>query len=143
MAVSTGKGKGLAGAEPTKYDYLALQNVKNKERYSSRNSTNASSCLSAASMLPVYSDQGVASDQEYSLIKIRPVEMLGSSHQRLHTGGESLIDARIRMRTSEPGKRLKQLFLNKQKGQNEHVKKILDQSEHIRKKSLATIQAAD
>ena len=123
MAVSAGKGK---GSEPTKYDYLALQNVKNKERYSSRNSTNASSCHSAASMLPVYSDQGVASDQEYSLIKIRPVEMLGSSHRRLHTGGESLIDARIRMRTSEPGKRLKQLFLNKQKGQNEHVKKILD-----------------
>lgn len=51
--------------------------------------------------------------------------MLGNSHRRLHTG-ESLIDARIRMRTSEPGKRLKQLFLNKQKGQNEHVKKILD-----------------
>jgi len=94
-------------------------------------------------MLPVYSDQGVASDQEYSLIKIKPVEMLGNSHRRLHTGGESLIDARIRMRTSEPGKRLKQLFLNKQKGQNEHVKKILDQSEHIQKKSLATIQAAD
>lgn len=125
MAVSTGKGKGLAGTEPTKYDYLQLQNVKNKERYSSRNSTNASSCLSAASMLPVYSDQGVASDQEYSLIKIKPVEMLGNSHRRLQTG-ESLIDARIRMRTSEPGKRLKQLFLNKQKGQNEHVKKILD-----------------
>ena len=76
-------------------------------------------------MLPVYSDQGVASDQEYSLIKIKPVEMLGNSHRRLQTG-ESLIDARIRMRTSEPGKRLKQLFLNKQKGQNEHVKKILD-----------------
>lgn len=108
-----------------KYDFLALENVKNKERYSSRNSTNASSCLSAASMLPVYSDQGVASDEEYNLIKIKPVPLLVNSHRRMKTG-ESLIDARVRLRTSEPGKRLKQLFLNKQRGQNEQVQKILD-----------------
>ena len=66
-------------------------------------------------MLPVYSDQGVASDQEYNLIKIKPVPLLINSHRRLRTN-ETLIDARIRMRTSEPGKRLKQLFLNKQRG---------------------------
>ena len=43
-------------AEPTKYDYLALLNKGTTERYSSRNSTNASTSLSGASMLPIFSD---------------------------------------------------------------------------------------
>jgi len=45
-------------AEPTKYDYLALTQLNNgtMERYSSRNSTNASTSLSGASMLPFFSD---------------------------------------------------------------------------------------
>jgi len=68
-----------------------------------------------SSQLPLFSDYGEGS-QEYSLIKLKPVPMVSSSNQRLRN--ETFVEAKVRMRTSEPGKRLKELFLNKQKPEN-------------------------
>ena len=56
---------------------------------------------------------------------------------------ESLIEQRVRLRTSEPGQRLKELFLIKQRHQNEKVQQILDRTESVRNKSIATINRAN
>lgn len=137
-AVSTGDNN---SSDPMKYNnFLTLSKLNGNDRYSRNSSSNASTCLSGASQqLPVFSDQG--KEEELSLIKLVPISTSSNSHRRLRT--ETFIEAKVRMRTSEPGQRLKQMFLDKHKYQNKRVQEVLDNSELVRRKSIATIHRAD
>lgn len=142
-------GDNDASDHPTNNDFLKLSKLRDQQARLSAtiNTSSASTCHSAAShglSIPRSGhrdDDGENESFTYNIIKLHKVPVVSHSHMRFRT--ETQLETKVRLRTSEPGQRLKQLFLNKQKAKNRYVNEVLDNCEVVRKKSQATINRAD